>query len=116
MQKNQQLKGAALVFLGAASYGILATTVKYANNLGIHTSVLTLFQFLIGAIILILLSQQKSQRQKIGVSSKLKLMLFGTALGITSIFYYLAIQYIPVSMGIILLMQSIWMSVVLKGF
>jgi drug/metabolite transporter (DMT)-like permease len=33
----------------------------------------------------------------------------------TSIFYYMAIQFIPVSMGIILLMQSIWMSVVLEA-
>lgn len=43
---------------------------------------------------------------------KLKMILFGTTLGFSSCFYYLTIQYVPVSVGIILLMQSIWMGVV----
>lgn len=115
MQLNQQLKGVLLVLLGSMSYGILATIVKYANNSGIHTSVLTFMQALVGFVILTILAKAVKQGKEKPAPSKLKLILFGTSFGMTSIFYYLSIQYIPVSMGIILLMQSIWMGVVLEA-
>ncbi|NBO05122.1 MAG: hypothetical protein EBV16_13215, partial [Betaproteobacteria bacterium] len=41
-------------------------------------------------------------------------MLVGTSTGLTSIFYYLAVKYIPVSIGIVLLMQTVWMGVMLE--
>lgn len=112
---NQQLKGAVLVFIGAMSYGILATIVKYANNLGIHTSVLTFMQAFVGFVLLAALAQTIKPSVRKQKTSKIKLILFGTSFGMTSIFYYLSIQYIPVSMGIILLMQSIWMGIVLEA-
>ncbi len=116
---NEQLKGALFVFFGAMSYGILATIVKYANNLGTHTSVLTFMQFVVGIIFLVTYAQiqkkKKPETTPLKTNSKLKLMLFGTTFGMTSIFYYLSLKYIPVSMGIIMLMQSIWMSVVLES-
>jgi drug/metabolite transporter (DMT)-like permease len=31
-----------------------------------------------------------------------------------SVFYYLAVKYIPVSIGIVLLMQTVWMGVLLE--
>ena len=43
-------------------------------------------------------------------------MLAGTSLGMTSLFYYLAVKYIPVSIGIVLLMQTVWMGVLLEWF
>jgi drug/metabolite transporter (DMT)-like permease len=43
-----------------------------------------------------------------------KLLFLGTSTGLTSIFYYLAVKYIPVSIGIVLLMQTVWMGVVLE--
>jgi drug/metabolite transporter (DMT)-like permease len=44
------------------------------------------------------------------------LMLAGTSLGCTSLFYYIAVQYINVSIAIVLLMQSVWFSVVVESF
>ncbi len=41
-------------------------------------------------------------------------MLAGTSLGMTSVFYYLAVKYIDVSIGIVLLMQTVWMGVLLE--
>jgi len=41
-------------------------------------------------------------------------MLAGTSLGLTSIFYYLAVSYIPVSVCIVLLMQMVWLGVLLE--
>lgn len=107
------------VAAGACSYGLLATFVKYANQLGIHTSVLTFLQFMLGFLFLLafnLVSRiQKKENIVIGISSKLKLTAWGTSLGLTTTLYYLAIQYIPVSVGIILLMQSIWISLVAEA-
>src|SRR5690606_33130442 len=61
------------------------------------------------------------QRNKIGpdvikASRKniMQLMIAGTSLGFTSIFYYLAVKFIPVSIGIVLLMQTVWMGVLLE--
>ncbi|AEA45846.1 EamA family transporter [Fluviicola taffensis] len=111
-----KLKGVFLVGFGAASYGILATIVKFANNSGAHTSALTFYQALVGVISLFILMTLQNQKEKPhskpAVKSKLKLLLFGTSMGLTSCLYYISIQYVSVSIGIILLMQSIWMSVV----
>lgn len=120
MITNQKLKGSLYVLGGTVSYGILATIVKYANNLGIHTSVLTFMQFFTGYLFLVGYEQvvNKGQRNvKVpSQSAKFRLLLFGISTGLTSILYYLSLSFIPVSMGIILLMQSIWMGIVLEIF
>lgn len=120
---NSNLKGALYIAIGASSYGVLATFVKYANNNGFGTGGLIFSQYLFGALLLtilsILFSKKTKDSKKRDAESKypkLKLMLFGTTLGLTSSFYYLSIQYVPVSVGIILLMQTIWMGVVLEFF
>ena len=116
------LKGVLYIAIGACSYGVLATFVKFANNTGHGTAGLAFSQYLFGALLLSLMSflhSKKVKNQKPEISSKhskLKLVLFGTFLGLTSSFYYLSIQYVPVSVGIILLMQTIWMGVALEYF
>lgn len=35
-------------------------------------------------------------------------------MGLTSIFYYKSVQYIPLSVGIVLLIQTVWMGVILE--
>lgn len=119
---DSNLKGVLYVAIGACSYGVLATFVKFANNAGHGTAGLAFSQYLFGAIVLTILSfvfSKKEITEKTIISSKkskLKLVLFGTFLGLTSSFYYLSIQYVPVSVGIILLMQTIWMGVALEFF
>ncbi|QMV68197.1 DMT family transporter [Sphingobacterium paramultivorum] len=112
-------KSTLYVAAGACSYGLLATIVKYANHLGIHTSLLTFLQFMFGFLFLLafnLLSKRNAEEHKvIKFSSKIKLMVWGISLGLTTTLYYLSIQYIPVSVGIILLMQSIWISLVAEA-
>jgi len=117
---NENLKGALYIAIGACSYGVLATFVKVANNEGIGTGGLAFAQYFFGAVVLTVLSYlfsrktEKSLDKSSGKNPKLKLILFGTFLGLTSSFYYLSIQYVPVSVGIILLMQTIWMGVALE--
>jgi len=118
LQKNI-LKGVFLVALGATSYGMLATFVKMAYDEGFTTAEVTTSQFILGILgILLINAFQKIRNKEKAVKATPKnifnLMLAGTSLGMTSLFYYLAVKYIPVSIGIVLLMQTVWMGVILE--
>lgn len=119
MLQNNVLKGVFLVALGATTYGMLATFVKMAYTEGYTTAEVTTSQFILGILgILIINGFQKAKNKGNVVKASLKnifsLMLAGTSLGMTSLFYYLAVKYIPVSIGIVLLMQTVWMGVLLE--
>jgi drug/metabolite transporter (DMT)-like permease len=121
MSNNNILKGVFLVGLGATSYGMLATFVKLAYDENFTTAEVTSSQFILGIIgILIINAFQKFKNKTEVVKATSKnifhLMLAGTSLGMTSVFYYLAVKYIPVSIGIVLLMQTVWMGVLLEWF
>ena len=118
--KNNILTGVFLVGLGATSYGMLATFVKLAYAEGFTTVEVTISQFvygLLGLLVINFYNKLKTLNQIKQASSKniFQLMLAGTSLGLTSVFYYLAIKYIPVSIAIILLMQTVWMGVLLEA-
>ena len=115
--KNNLFKGSIFVALGASSYGMLAAFVKMAYHEGFTTAEVTLSQYSMGfaGLFLLTLFRKQSPLPQIktpAIKSILKLVVAGTSLGITSISYYKAVQYIPVSVGIVLLMQAVWMSVV----
>jgi len=117
--QNNVLKGVFLVALGATTYGMLATFVKMAYSEGYTTAEVTTSQFIYGitGILLINLFQRiKNKNQAVKATPKniFSLMLAGTSLGMTSLFYYLAVKFIPVSIGIVLLMQTVWMGVLLE--
>lgn len=112
--------GLLYVGVGSLSYGILATVVKFANNLGASSALLTFSQYVFASLFLTFLAwrvgKSKEYSHKYTAPSAkliLRMVLYGTTLGFSSCFYYLTIQYVPVSVGIILLMQAIWMGVVL---
>lgn len=119
MSQNNVLKGVFLVAIGATTYGMLATFVKMAYSEGYTTAEVTTSQFILGIIgILIINAFQKIKHKNNVVKATKKniysLMLAGTSLGMTSLFYYLAVKFIPVSIGIVLLMQTVWMGVLLE--
>ncbi|CAM2827371.1 Threonine/homoserine efflux transporter RhtA [Flavobacterium succinicans] len=119
MIKNQVLKGVFLVGLGASSYGMLATFVKLAYDEGYSTPEVTSAQFvlgILGMLIINFIQKNKNKNTTVKASAKniLHLVLAGTSLGMTSLFYYLAVKYIPVSIAIVLLMQTVWMGVVVE--
>jgi len=121
MHRNSVLKGVLLVGIGATSYGMLATFVKMAYGEGFTTAEVTVSQFvygIVGMLIINALQKIKKGNDVIKPSPKniLQLMLAGTSLGLTSVFYYLTIKYIPVSIAIILLMQTVWMGVLFEMF
>jgi drug/metabolite transporter (DMT)-like permease len=117
--KSQALRGSLLIALGATSYGMLGTFVKMAYQNGYSTAEVTFSQFALGFIVLLVLTsfwkrEPAKEPNRSNSKSILKLILAGTSLGLTSIFYYLAIQYIPVSVAIVLLIQTVWMGVVVE--
>jgi drug/metabolite transporter (DMT)-like permease len=119
MTKNSVLKGVFLVGLGATSYGMLATFVKIAYGEGFTTPEVTIAQFVYGITGMLLINMfQKAKKGNDVIKASKKnitqLMLAGTSLGMTSIFYYLAVKYIPVSIAIVLLMQTVWMGVLFE--
>jgi drug/metabolite transporter (DMT)-like permease len=119
MIKNSVLKGIFLVGLGATSYGMLATFVKMAYEENYSTAEVTVAQFVLGILgILSINAFQKNRKGNTVVKASRKnifqLMLAGTSLGLTSVFYYLTVKYIPVSIAIVLLMQTVWMGVLLE--
>jgi drug/metabolite transporter (DMT)-like permease len=121
MSVKNSIKGLVLVALGATSYGMLATFVKLAYKEGFTTAEVTSSQFIygiIGVLFINLFQRIKNKNSATKANSKniLHLMIAGTSMGMTSVFYYLAVKYIPVSIGIVLLMQNVWMGVLLEWF
>lgn len=125
MANNNVLKGVLLVGLGATSYGMLATFVKLAyhdkgmTGLPFTPAEVITSQFIIGIFVILLINafqkaKKKSEIVKANKKDITQLMIAGTSTGLTSIFYYLAVKYIPVSIGIVLLMQTVWMGVLLE--
>lgn len=121
MKNNSVLKGVFFVALGATSYGMLATFVKMAYSENFTTAEVTTSQFVYGLLGLLIINgfqkfKNKEIAQKASKKNKVQLVLAGTSTGLTSLFYYLAVKYIPVSIGIVLLMQTVWMGVLLEMF
>jgi drug/metabolite transporter (DMT)-like permease len=119
MTNNTILKGVFLVGLGATSYGMLATFVKLAYQDNFTTAEVTSAQFILGIIGMLIINtvqklKNKTKTIKATKNNIAQLMIAGTSLGMTSVFYYLAVKYIPVSINIVLLMQTVWMGVLLE--
>lgn len=121
MSKNEIIKGVFLVGLGATSYGMLATIVKlaYQDTEKFTTAEVITAQFIYGIIGMLLINLYQKTTTKgpiVRATSKniFNLMLAGTSLGATSIFYYLCVKYIDVSIAIVLLMQTVWMGVIVE--
>lgn len=117
--KNKVFRGSVFVALGASSYGMMTTFVKMAYREGFTTAEVALSQYALGFAGLLLLTSFRKKRpvpetQSSGLKSIVKLIVAGTSLGLTSIFYYKAVQRIPVSVAIVLLMQTVWMGVILE--
>lgn len=119
MSGSNVFKGVVLVGLGASSYGMLATFVKLAYGENYTTAEVTVSQFIYGIVGMLLInafnkSKAKGAVEKATPKNIFNLMLAGTSLGMTSVFYYLCVRYINVSIAIVLLMQTVWMGVLLE--
>ena len=119
MENKNMLKGVLFVAMGASFYGMLATFVKVAYDQGYTTAEVTASQFVLGILALLVINFIMHQKNKnlpeVKPQDKKKLIVAGTSLGFTSLFYYLAVQYINVSIAIVLLMQTVWISILVES-
>jgi drug/metabolite transporter (DMT)-like permease len=119
MATNNVIKGVVLVGLGASTYGMLATFVKLAYQENYTTAEVTVSQFVLGIAFMLIINLFQRFRKGNSVvraskSNIFQLMLAGTSLGLTSVFYYMCVKYIDVSIAIVLLMQTVWMGVLIE--
>lgn len=119
MQNKSLLKGVLFVGLGASFYGMLATFVKLAYGEGYSTAEVTASQFILGILMLLIINGimyfKGNNTVPFKGNDRIKLMVAGSSLGLTSLFYYIAVQYINVSIAIVLLMQTVWLSILVEA-
>ena len=116
---SELVKGSILVALAAACYGTLTSFVKLSYEAGFSTVEITFSQLIIGYVGFLIINFFYDKKSSVAMSTtqlnkkRLWLILAGFSIGATSIFYYSAVRYITVSLGIVLLMQSVWISAVI---
>jgi drug/metabolite transporter (DMT)-like permease len=103
-----------LVFLGACSYGILSTFVKFAYGAGFAPEEVSGGQMFFGMVGMWILALLFSNR-KISGKQALMLMGVGTMSGFTGVFYYQSLQYVQASIAIVLLFQFTWIGVLVEA-
>lgn len=116
-----KFKGSLFVLAGASSYGLLSPMAKLAYKAGLSASVVSIGQVLFGTLMvgLILVIQYFTGTENdkyIDPTRRQKLLLMGagTFLGLTTVFIYKALEFLPASIGIVLLFQFTWMGVVVE--
>lgn len=115
-RKNNLLIGIIFIVLGSSSYGMLSTFVKLAYKQNFTTAEVTAAQFGWGALIVSLMAYFQKNKGPKATSTDIKnLMIAGIPMSLTSVLYYLAVRYIDASVGVVLLMQSVWMGVILEA-
>lgn len=102
-----------LVLAASCSYGVLSTFVKLAYAEGFGPGDVSGSQMFLGMLIMwgIALTVGKF---RLSVKQWGLLVVAGTTSGLTGLFYYRALQYIPASLAIILLFQFTWMGVLIE--
>ena len=112
------MKYSFLVFLGAASYGVLSTIAKLSYSAGFSPSDTTSGQMFFGLIILwlvVLIVDRKKTVQVYRKKDIVKLMFMGVPMAFTAVFYYKSVQLLPASIAILLLFQFTWIGILLES-
>lgn len=107
-----------IVFLGGASYGVLAVIVKLAYNAGYSFKSVTFSQVAFGALILWLITFfSKRKKEDFSKSNIIKLLFVsGIPYGACGLAYYFSLKYLPASFAILLLFQFSWMVIIIEAF
>ena len=117
MQKNI-LKYSALVFAGGASYGIMATTVKFALADGFQWTQVAasqpLFGTLLFAVALAVLALAGKRPVRLSPRGVLRLLGLGLTTCTTCVLYNFALTKLSVAVAITLLFQFTWIGVIIQ--
>jgi len=105
---------AFLVFIGGCFYGVLSTIVKFAYAAGYTVNQVIGAQFFFGfifqSILVLIVSRKKVSWKQAGL-----LMLVGTTMSGTGIFYGASLVTVPASIAIVLLFQFTWIGIIIEA-
>lgn len=108
-------KGIIYVLLGAASFGFTPIFAKLAFNLNYTLGQLNIAQMIISCLLLWgLVFIKRPSFKGLSKANIIKIMFTGTTVGLTTVFYYASIQYLPASLAIILLFQFVWIVIIFE--
>ncbi|WP_245959392.1 EamA family transporter [Neobacillus piezotolerans] len=108
-------KGILFVLLGAGCFGFTPIFAELGFGYGYSLGQINIVQMAISFLLLWSFTLIKRSSFK-GLNKKniLQLMMTGCFIGLTSIFYYGAMQYLPASLAIILMFQFVWIGIILE--
>ncbi|WP_099360756.1 EamA family transporter [Fredinandcohnia onubensis] len=108
-------KGILFVLLGAGCFGFTPVFAKLGFSYGYSLGQINIVQMLISSFLLWSITLIKRPSFKGLTKHNLPLiMMTGCFTGLTSIFYYGAMQYLPASLAIILMFQFVWIGIILE--
>ena len=108
-------KGVFSVLLGAGCFGFTPVFAKMGFSHGYSLGQINVVQMAISFLFLWSLTLLKRAGFK-GLSKKniIPIMITGCFVGLTSTFYYGAMQYLPASLAIILMFQFVWIGILFE--
>ncbi|QCJ41142.1 DMT family transporter [Bacillus sp. S3] len=108
-------KGILFVLLGAGCFGFTPIFAKLGFSYGYSLGQINIVQMIISSCLLWSFTLIKHSSFK-GLNKKNvpQIMITGCFIGLTSIFYYGAMQYLPASLAIILMFQFVWIGILLE--
>ena len=116
---SRQVIASVQVFLGGASYGVMATTYKLAYAAGFTSNQVVAGQAWLALTIfalLVLLNRVRGKRiAKLNAKTVFKLMGFGMLTCVTSILYCYAMSVLPAPVALTLLFQFTWIGLVIQA-
>ncbi|RHW40364.1 DMT family transporter [Neobacillus notoginsengisoli] len=108
-------KGILYILIGASFFGFTPIFAKLGFSNGYSLGQINIVQMLISSFLLWSLALLKPSSFK-GLTKRniLQIMMIGCFIGLTSIFYYGALKYLPASLAIILMFQFVWIGIILE--
>jgi drug/metabolite transporter (DMT)-like permease len=108
-------KGILFILLGASFFGFTPIFAKLGFSYGYSLGQINIVQMVISFFLLWSFTLIKRSSFK-GLNKKnvLQIMITGCFIGLTSIFYYGSMQYLPASLAIILMFQFVWIGIILE--
>ncbi|MEH7239154.1 EamA family transporter [Bacillus sp. JJ1562] len=108
-------KGILFVLVGAGCFGFTPVFAKLGFSHGYSLGQINIVQMIISSLLLWTITLIKRPSFK-GLNKKNipQIMITGCFIGLTSIFYYGSMQYLPASLSIILMFQFVWIGIILE--
>lgn len=108
-------KGIFFVLLGASFFGFTPIFAKLGFSYGYTLGQINIVQMLISSLLLWSFTLiKRSSFTGLNRKNVPQIMVTGCFIGLTSIFYYGAMQYLPASLAIILMFQFVWIGIILE--